>query len=678
MKLLAVGSGAVALAAALAMGWNGPAPRAVPEQPGRVSSTAVTVVALSPEELAKASQTIDRLVEADLQRNGQKPNPPASDETFLRRAYLAIVGRIPTTAEAVAFLAASGADKRATLIDRLLASEGHVSGEFTYWADQLRATSVLGGQRYPGQPWLDWIKQSIRENKPYDRFVAEMLTADGPALATGNGATGFYLRDAGMPLDHTATTASIFLATQIGCAQCHNHPFDVWQRRQFFEFAAYTAGSDARRNPPGGKEYVSKLKKQEGELPPELKQTLKRLGETLWARVNGTGKSTINLPDDYQYDDAKPKTVVAAKAIFGDAAPVAPKKDPREAFAAWMTSPENPRFTLAVANRQWKRAFGVGVIEPADALTDESKAVNPELMDFLVRLMVSVKYDLRAYQAALYKSQAWQRQATAGDIDPGQPYRFPGPMPRRLTAEQAWDSLLTLTVPDVDGRKGESAEGLTAFYEENKDLDAEGAVALAKDMANARAELKQLQEEGNMLRKAMQGAKGDELKKLRERQKAIVDKREELTERAEIMRYRKAGGQGKNARKKPDQGGPLLRASELPQPAPPGHFLRVFGQSDREVIDNASASPAVTQALFLLNGPVDAELAKPTSVLSQVLASAGDDLTRIRCAYVAILSRQPTAQELVTAAAYLRSTPDGGLHDLCWALVNGNEFLFTP
>lgn len=671
MRTFAIGSGAIGALLALTVAWSGPTPRFAPDLP---AGNAVTVVALSAEEIAKASQTIDQLVDAGLQRNGIQPNAPASDEAFLRRSYLTIIGRIPTTDEALAFLNSTAADKRAKLIDQLLASEGRVAGEFTYWADQLRVSSNLGGQRYPGQPWIDWLKQSIRENKPYDRFASEMLTANGAALAKGNGATGFYLRDAGMPLDHTATTASVFLATQIGCAQCHDHPFDVWKQRQFFELAAYTAGSDARRDPPGGKEAIRQFRAKEGELSPELKKTFQRLGQTLWARVNGTTKSVLNLPDDYQYDDAKPKSPVQAKVLFGASAPVEPKQDPRAAFARWMTAPENPRFTLAVANRQWKRAFGLGVIEPADNLTDESVAVNPELMEFLTRLMVSQKYDLRAFQAAIYKSRAWQRQATLSELKPGEPYHFQGPLPRRLSAEQAWDSLLTLAIPDLDARKGSDASAMVAFYEEHKDLDADGYIALAKDMSQARAESEKIKEEGQALRQAMQNAKGEDLKKLRERQKQLAERRDALMQKADVMNYRPMDGR-KNAKGGNPQ---FLRASELPQPAPPGHFLRVFGQADREVIDNGNTSPAVTQALFLLNGPVDAELAKPDSLLTRTLAKGTDDHSRIRGAYVTILSRQPNAQELVTAAAYLRSTPEGGLHDLCWALINSTEFLFLP
>mgnify|MGYP000147279175 CR=1 FL=1 len=556
------------------------------------------------------------------------------------------------------------------LIDRLLASEGRVLGEFNYWADLLRVSSVLGGQRYPGQPWIDWIKQSLRENKPYDRFVSEQLTANGAALAKGNGATGFYLRDAGMPLDHAATTASIFLATQIGCAQCHDHPFDVWKQRQFYELAAYTAGSDAKRDPPGGKEFIRAFRAKEGELQPELKRTLQRLGQTLWVRVNGTTKSTLNLPDDYQYADAKPKSTVSAAPIFGSA-PVQPKQDPRLAFARWMTSPENPRFTLAIANRQWKRAFGLGLIEPADNLSDTSVPVNPELMEFLARLMIALKYDLRAFQAILYKSQAWQRQATNVELKPGESYHFQGPLPRRLSAEQAWDSLLTLGIPDLDERTGPDASAMVAFYEKYKDLDPDGYITLAKGMAKARAEGERLKLEIQSVRQALQTAKGEELKKLRERQQQLAQRRDELLQQADLMNYRPLAGK-KN-------GSPqFLRAAELPQPAPDGHFLRVFGQADREVIDNATANPAVTQALFLLNGPVDAELAKPNSLLSRTLAKGTDDLSRIRGAYLAILSRQPKAQELVTASAYLRSTPNGGLHDLCWALINSTEFIFLP
>lgn len=660
---------------AIAVAWR-PAGGVRLQPPEALPAPAGALPPLTAAELADAAGIIDRLVDADLAAAKQRPNPRTTDEQFLRRAYLAIVGRIPSIDETQAFLGSSAAGKRDVLIERLLASEGRVLHAYGFWADLLRVQTRLA-DRYPGQNYIAWIKQSLRENKPYDQLVRELVTAQGPLLERGNGATGFYIRDAGMPLDHMATVAQVFLGTQIGCAQCHDHPFDTWTRKQFFQFAAYTHGADLQRELPGGKELRQRLKATKGDtLPDDVRKLVQQLNNTVGVRVKGTFRSTLPLPADYQYDDAKPRTVVQAATIFGDAAPVEPRHDPRPVFARWLTGPGNPRFATVIANRLWKRAFGLGLIEPVDNLTDETVASNPALMEFLTRLMVGVGFDLRRFEQTLYRTQAWQRQATAGEAAPGETYRFPGPLVRRLSAEQVWDSLLTLQVDDPDTRAGDDGGGLVEFHETVKAKSADELLALVTDMAEARRQGQAMQPQVQALRVKVRAARGAEQRALRQQLRALEDRRKELQAKADPARY---GAMSKQAAAGPGRrggAGPLLRAAELPSPAPAGHFLRVFGQSDREVIDNASADAAVTQALTLLNGPIDAQLLKPGSALARTLERAGDEASQVRAVYLSILSRQPTAPELALGAAYLQRYRDGGVQDLAWALINGREFLF--
>ena len=659
---------------AFAMAWR-PA-GSVHAVPVPIPAPVASVTPLNAEELADAAGTIDRLVDADLASAQQKPNPRTSDEQFLRRAYLSLIGRIPTIAEAQAFLASTATGKRDVLIEGLLASEGHVLHAYTFWADLLRVQTRLG-DRYPGQNYIAWLKQSLRENKPYDQLVRELVTAQGALLEKGNGATGFYIRDAGMPLDHMASVAQVFLGTQIGCAQCHDHPFDTWTRKQFYEFAAYTHGADLQKELPGGKELRQKMKAaKDGEIPLEVRKVIQNLGNSIAVRVKGTMKSSLPLPADYQYVDAKPGALVAATAIFGTAAPVQDRHDPRPVFAQWLTSRENPRFATVIANRLWKRAFGLGLIEPVDAITDDTVASDPALMEFLTRLMVSLKYDLRRFEQVLCTTQAWQRQAMVADQVPGETNHVVGPLLRRLSAEQVWDSLLTLQVDEVDTLKGEDGSSQIAFYESVKDKTADELLMLAASLVDARQQAQTLQEQAKALRPKLAAAKGDELRRLRAQQRTLDEQRQELLAKADINRYDATVKKGDG--KRGGRAGQLLRAAELPSPAPQGHFLRTFGQSDREVIDNASANAAVTQALALLNGPTDAQLLKADSALGKTLARASDDVSRVRAVYLSILSRQPTADELALGRAYLQRYTDGGVQDLAWALINGREFLFLP
>ena len=157
--------------------------------------------------IISAANHIDRLVENRLKAKGIQPNEPATDEQFLRRAYLDVVGRIPTALETKLFLESDSGGKRRELIDQLLQSEGFVSHNFNYWADILRAKSRMDGD---GAAYLLWIKESLRMNKPYDLMVKELLGARGHAWE--NGAVGYYTRDRGMPLDNMAITTESFLA----------------------------------------------------------------------------------------------------------------------------------------------------------------------------------------------------------------------------------------------------------------------------------------------------------------------------------------------------------------------------------------------------------------------------------------------------------------------------------
>ena len=171
----------------------------------------------------RSAAEVDRLVAASYAKHSVSANPKTSDEQFVRRIYLDVTGTIPTLGQTRKFLATIGPEKRSALIDELLSSDGYASHWFNYWADVLRYTDSLNNN-VRGEPYRQWIKQSLAESKPWDKFVRELLTAEG--LVWKNPATGYVQRDSGMPLDNMNNTVRIFLGTRIGCAQCHDHPFD--------------------------------------------------------------------------------------------------------------------------------------------------------------------------------------------------------------------------------------------------------------------------------------------------------------------------------------------------------------------------------------------------------------------------------------------------------------------
>ena len=158
-----------------------------------------------------------------------------SDEIFLRRTYLNIISRIPTNDEFKAFIKNPPTTRRKKLVQKLLASEEYREGMYPFWADMLRLQSNINGVY--GDKYAQWVKTSIQNNKPYDQMVYELISAKGNLAQ--NPAIGYYLRDNGNILETASTTAQIFLGMQIGCAQCHDHAFEEWTQKQFYEFSSY-------------------------------------------------------------------------------------------------------------------------------------------------------------------------------------------------------------------------------------------------------------------------------------------------------------------------------------------------------------------------------------------------------------------------------------------------------
>ncbi len=626
----------------------------------------VTITELAPAadppawqvDVAAEARAIDALVVAGRSAAKVLPNPSLDDERFLRRAWLDLGGRIPTLGEAREFLADAAPDRRERLLDRIARSEAWTSHTFTFLADLLRVESRLQ-RRYAGQPWIDWLKDRLRSEPRFDRIATDMLTAEGPAAKPGNGATGFWMRDAGMPLDQMATTVQVFLGTRVGCAQCHDHPFDTWKRLDFYRLSAFTSGVRT----PRPRADTPEMRKQVQALEPETRNILRQMSESVLTTLEDKGGGKLALPADWQYPESgKPGLKVEAHPLFGEA-----EGANRAAFATWVVQ-GNPRFATVIANRMWKRMFGLGLIEPVDDLKDGTAASDPALMAHLSDLMRRVNYDLRTFQRILAGTDAWQR--TAGGTATT---AIAGPRLRRLRAEQLWDSLLALAVDQPEANTGANAAGLGSLYERFAQAEPQALINAAKEVSASRARRAALQAEAASLRAEVK-ASGKPLKDMpaqRDRLKAIDDELESLGGELGAM-MRAAEGRGPGGTK-----GQQLRASELPQPAPDGHPLRVFGQSDRQVTDNAILDPSTPQVLALMNGPQVQALLTPSSQLGKAVAASDGVDAKVRTLYLAILSRSPTAVELASGRALLASNGPAGAADLAWVLVNCIEFRYV-
>ncbi|HCU86840.1 MAG TPA: hypothetical protein DGP39_04870 [Verrucomicrobiales bacterium] len=585
------------------------------------------------DEPVDSSSRIDAIILLDLKKHGLKPNPPASDVQFVRRVYLDVMGRIPTDKELERFQADIREDRRAKLIDELLKSPGHESHMFNWLADMLR---VKDDYYRIGKTWTfhTWLKKQLRENRPWDELVHDMLTAEGPLGE--NGATAYLLRDASMPLDSLSNTLTTFLGANVACAQCHDHPFAEWTQRDFYEMASFF-GSTAFERVDTRKPAI-KLRDERFS-----KANLVTLLQPNMERVVFDSTRTTVFPEDYAYDDAKPGDRVTPRFItWGNekGAPLTGKRPQRlrKHFANWMTSAENPRFAAAIANRLWKKLCGVAVKEPVTDLDILEDATNPELLRFIAQLMKDVDFDLQEFQRIVLNTKTYQQQVSVTPPE-GEAFRFPGPLLRRMTAEQTWDSIvLLLRGPEIDQIKTDHAprmQRLVFPFEFTHDRngiekDREKIIGFAKTLLPGGEVAK-----GKSGRGLFLGA-GKRRTKLR----------------------------GENS---------WLRASELPQPMPPTHFLRVAGQSAREVADDGSTEGGITESLAMMNG----EFTKSLMTSSLVLKAAGSRKTQaeqVAFLYRTCLSRLPRAQDTRQCIAAL----DQGLElgDIVWALLNSREFMF--
>ena len=586
-----------------------------------------------------SARTIDQLVQANYTKHRIKPNPIASDAQFVRRVYLDIAGRIPTYIETRLFIVSRKQDKKKVLIDKLLNSDDYASHFYNYWADVLRYTDRLNNS-VKGEPYRQWIKQSLAENKPWDKMVYEMQVAEG--LVWENPASGYLQRDAGMPLDNMNNTVRIFLGTRIGCAQCHDHPFDRWTQKEFYQMAAFTYGTTTRVSGRDKRFYKKgdpnkRLKseyydiEQDEEIQRKNYYRMTRVIRYNMMIVNDNVKRKIRLPHDYQYDNAKPKQVIPPKTLFGKPANIKPGEAPRVAFARWLTSKDNPRFAKTIANRLWKRLFGLGQIEPVDDMMDTTVAENPALMKFLESEMKRVNFDMKEYLRIILNSKTYQREAS-DEPALGTAYHFQGPVLRRMSAEQVWDSFLTLAVSNPSEYREFPSNVRSEFV--SADLNS----VSPQDLLAGDDEARKVVDRGRS-----------------KRQKKYMYQNKRLTNQKKIL---------------------LARASELPSPVPPAHFLRTFGQSDRELISSSSTFGSVPQVLFMFNGPITHMMLEEGSVMYKNVTRKKKMNDRINVIFMSILNRMPDSKEMKVALQEIKKNGPAGYGNVIWSLVNTREFLF--
>ncbi len=355
---------------------------------------------------------IDDLVWAKLRQLGVTPSEPASDSTFLRRAYLDVIGRLPTPDEVRAFLGDPSPSKRESLVDALLAREEYADFWANKWADLLRPNAYRVGVKATFS--LDaWLRDAFRRNLPYDQFVRELVTARGSTWR--NGAVTLF-RDRREPPEIVTAVSQLFLGIRLECAKCHHHPFEVWGQDDFYGLAAYFARVGHKGtglSPPisGGEEQV--FAAQSGSVAHPL-----------------TGAE------------------VTPKPLFGSAPPAA-DADLREVLADWMLSPENSFFSKVAVNRIWTDLMGRGLVEPVDDLRTTNPASNEALLTALADHFRQVGFDSKRLIRTILTSYVYGLSSVPGDRNTADTRNYSRHYRQRLRAEVLLDALGDVTeVPE--------------------------------------------------------------------------------------------------------------------------------------------------------------------------------------------------------------------------------------
>ena len=328
-----------------------------------------------------------------------EPAPPCDDAAFLRRAYLDLSGRIPDLVKARDFLENPDPAKRAKLIEQLLAQPRYGEHMANVWGVLLAPPSNDPMRQRPFNV-EQWLMKEFDDNTPYDQLVRKILLAQ-----PGDPQAGFFYQvNEFKPENLAGATTRLFLGFKLECAQCHDHPMDHWTRKQFWEFAAFYAGSQPNV-PPTGTQIT---------IP------------------GGAGK------------------VVQARFPDGTVPNFRPGMTSPAVVVEWMTAPDNPYFARAAVNRLWEYFFGIGIVDPVDERSDKNQPSHPELLDDLARAFVAHRYDLKYLTRAIMLSQAYQRSSRMTHPSQSDPRLFARMPVRGLSPEQLFDSLEQATRYDPE------------------------------------------------------------------------------------------------------------------------------------------------------------------------------------------------------------------------------------
>src|SRR6056297_921085 len=359
----------------------------------------------APEQAERPDeQYVDRLVDKKLKQLRILPSGPCSDEEFIRRVSIDIIGLLPTEDELQRFVDDPAENKRAELIDRLLERKEFSEIWAMKFAQLLMIKSTNQVSYKSAFLYSKWLTEQFRQNVPIDQMVQHLLTSTGGTF--GEPATNFYEieRDT---LKTSENVAQVFMGIRTQCAQCHNHPFDRWTMNDYYGFAAFFSQIGRKQ----AEDYREKI---------------------VYSRGSGEVKHPVsgkNMPPKF----------------LGGEAPDTKGKDRRQVLADWLTAPDNPYFAKSIANRVWAHFMGVGLVDEVDDIRISNPPSNPELFDELGQRLVEYDFDFRALVRDICNSEAYQRSSIANESNAHDHRNYAHAVIRRIPSESLLDCLSQVT-----------------------------------------------------------------------------------------------------------------------------------------------------------------------------------------------------------------------------------------
>jgi hypothetical protein len=359
----------------------------------------------------KPKNVVDEQIFAKLKTLRMNPSELCGDELFVRRAYLDLLGLLPTAEEARAFVADKSADKRTKLIDSLLQRPEYADFWAIKWADLLRVEErtldKTGVEAFHG-----WIRKAIADNMPIDAFSRALVTGTG---STYKNPTANYYRALRDPVTRGEAAAQVFLGTRLQCAQCHNHPFDRWTQDDYFQWADvfsridYQIVENKRKDKNDGHEFI--------------------------------GEQIVLVKESGEMKDPRTGGDVSRAKLLGDKQPLAASQNRLDALGEWLTAPSNRLFARAQVNRIWAQIMGRGLVDPVDDFRATNPATHPKLLELLTDDFIANGYDARRLIRLIMTSATYQLASEANETNRGDEINYSHAIPRRLQAEQLTDAL---------------------------------------------------------------------------------------------------------------------------------------------------------------------------------------------------------------------------------------------